>query len=152
MQRSSKTRNPLLLLIETVLPLLLLTAKLLRLNSDMLKLGKYILPVTAFTLLIFTAVCLFVRLVLRKNHVPVLMTLYGLLSVLMLVDSVYCGYTGKLPSVVMLQYAWQLGDVSEAIYENVTFVRLLYAVDIPFWLLYFVFFWWKKRQKKIMTK
>lgn len=139
MQRSSKIRNLLLLFIETILPFFLLTAKLLWLNSDMLRLGKYILPVTAFTLLLFTAVCLFVRLVLRRNHVAVLMTLYTLLSVLMLVDSVYCGYTGKLPSVVMLQYAWQLGDVSEAIYENVTFLRLLYAIDIPFWLLYFVY-------------
>ncbi|MBQ8578136.1 MAG: LTA synthase family protein [Clostridia bacterium] len=135
---NEKRWNLLFFFVETVLPFMLLCGKLWRLNGDMLGLGKYILPMTAFTVVIFAAVCLFVRVGMKKNHVPVFMGLYFALSALMLVDSVYCGYTGKLPSVVMLQYVWQLGDVIEAIYENVTPARLLYAIDVPFWIVYFV--------------
>jgi hypothetical protein len=84
--------------------------------------------------------CLLIRLVFRRDHFPFFMVLYGILSVFMLIDAVYCAYTGKLPSAVMLQYLGQLDGVSDAIYANVTFARLLYAIDIPLWILYAVHF------------
>ena len=89
------------------------------------------------SLVIVGALCCLIRLVLRRDHLPFFMVLYSILSVFMLIDAVYCGYTGKLPSAVMLQYTGQLSGVKEAIFQNVTFARLLYAIDIPLWILYF---------------
>lgn len=140
MQVSQKQQKYLLFCLETLLPFCLLGAKFWALNSGMLHLGSFVLPMTAFSLVLLCAFCLFVRIVLRRDSVPPFMVLYGVISVLMLVDAVYCGYTGKLPSVVMLQYTWQLGDVKEAIFENVTWTRLLYAIDVPLWMVYFIFF------------
>lgn len=137
---SARVRSLLQLLLETVLPLVLLSAKLYALNTDMLKLGAYTLPMLCATLVVFCTLCLLIRLVLHRDHFPFFMVLYGLLSAFMLIDSVYCAYTGKLPSAVMLQYFGQLEDVSDAIYANVTFARLLYAIDVPLWIVYAVHF------------
>ena len=142
-QSTSVMRNirPLLqMILETVLPLGLFAAKLYALNADILKLGDYILPMLCGSLVIVGGLCLLIRLLLRRDHVPFFMVLYGILSAFFLVDAVYSGYTGKLPSAVMLQYTGQLGGVKEAIYENVTFARLLYAIDIPLWIVYFTHF------------
>ena len=144
-QKQNPTRTPsvraiLQLLIELVLPLGLLSAKLFSLNTGMLKLGSYTLPMLCASLVTVGALCLLIRLVFRRDHFPFFMVLYGILSVFMLIDAVYCAYTGKLPSAVMLQYLGQLDGVSDAIYANVTFARLLYAIDIPLWILYAVHF------------
>ena len=142
-QSTSVMRNirPLLqMILETVLPLGLFAAKLYALNADILKLGDYILPMLCGSLVLVGVLCLLIRLLLRRDHVPFFMVLYGILSAFFLVDAVYSGYTGKLPSAVMLQYTGQLGGVKEAIYENVTFARLLYAIDIPLWIVYFTHF------------
>ena len=144
-QKQNPTRTPfvralLQLLIELVLPLGLLSAKLFFLNTGMLKLGSYTLPMLCASLVTVGALCLLIRLVFRRDHFPFFMVLYGILSVFMLIDAVYCAYTGKLPSAVMLQYLGQLDGVSDAIYANVTFARLLYAIDIPLWILYAVHF------------
>ncbi len=128
------------LLIELILPLGLLSAKLFALNTDMLKLGTYTLPMLCASLVTVGVLCLLIRLVFRRDHFPFFMVLYGILSVFMLIDAVYCAYTGKLPSAVMLQYLGQLDGVSDAIYANVTFARLLYAIDVPLWILYAVHF------------
>ncbi len=135
-----KIKKSVPLLLETGLLFLLLFLKSVRVSTDILRLTQFVLPLAAFTVLLFSALGLIIRLVLRRDHMPVLFVLYAVLSALMLVDSVYCGYTGKLPSIVMLRYAWQLGDVSDAIYENVTFSRLLFAIDIPLWIVYFAHF------------
>ena len=144
-QKQNPTRTPfvralLQLLIELVLPLGLLSAKLFSLNTGMLKLGSYTLPMLCASLVTVGVLCLLIRLVFRRDHFPFFMVLYGILSVFMLIDAVYCAYTGKLPSAVMLQYLGQLDGVSDAIYANVTFARLLYAIDIPLWILYAVHF------------
>ena len=144
-QKQNPTRTPsvraiLQLLIELVLPLGLLSAKLVALNTGMLKLGSYTLPMLCASLVTVGALCLLIRLVFRRDHFPFFMVLYGILSVFMLIDAVYCAYTGKLPSAVMRQYLGQLDGVSDAIYANVTFARLLYAIDIPLWILYAVHF------------
>ena len=144
-QKQNPTRTPfvralLQLLIELVLPLSLLSAKLFSLNTGMLKLGSYTLPMLCASLVTVGTLCLLIRLVFRRDHFPFFMVLYGILSVFMLIDAVYCAYTGKLPSAVMLQYLGQLDGVSDAIYANVTFARLLYAIDIPLWILYAVHF------------
>lgn len=144
-QKQNPTRTPfvralLQLLIELVLPLGLLSAKLFSLNTGMLKLGSYTLPMLCASLVTVGTLCLLIRLVFRRDHFPFFMVLYGILSVFMLIDAVYCAYTGKLPSAVMLQYLGQLDGVSDAIYANVTFARLLYAIDIPLWILYAVHF------------
>ena len=128
------------LILELILPLLLLTGKLYALNTNMLRLGVYTWPMLCATLVIVGTRCLVPRLLFRRDHLPFFMILYGVLSVFMLIDAVYCGYTGKLPSAVMLQYTGQLGDITDAIYENVTFTRLLYAIDVPLWILYFTHF------------
>ena len=127
-------------LIETLLPLGLLAGKLCAVNTHMLQLGDYTLPMLCGSLVIVGVLCLLIRLLLRRDHLPFFMTLYCILSAFLLIDSVYCGYTGKLPSAVMLQYAGQLGDVKASIYANVTFTRLLYAIDVPLWILYFTHF------------
>jgi hypothetical protein len=144
-QKQNPTRTPsvralLQLLIELILPLGLLSAKLFSLNTGMLKLGSYTLPMLCASLVTVGVLCLLIRLVFRRDHFPFFMVLYGILSVFMLIDAVYCAYTGKLPSAVMLQYLGQLDGVSDAIYANVTFARLLYAIDIPLWILYAVHF------------
>ena len=138
--RTPSVRALLQLLIELVLPLGLLSAKLFSLNTGMLKLGSYTLPMLCASLVTVGVLCLLIRLVFRRDHFPFFMVLYGILSVFMLIDAVYCAYTGKLPSAVMLQYLGQLDGVSDAIYANVTFARLLYAIDIPLWILYAVHF------------
>ncbi|MBR5219391.1 MAG: LTA synthase family protein, partial [Clostridia bacterium] len=138
--RTPSVRALLQLLIELILPLGLLSAKLFSLNTGMLKLGSYTLPMLCASLVTVGALCLLIRLVFRRDHFPFFMVLYGILSVFMLIDAVYCAYTGKLPSAVMLQYLGQLDGVSDAIYANVTFARLLYAIDIPLWILYAVHF------------
>ena len=138
--RTPSVRALLQLLIELVLPLGLLLAKLFSLNTGMLKLGSYTLPMLCASLVTVGVLCLLIRLVFRRDHFPFFMVLYGILSVFMLIDAVYCAYTGKLPSAVMLQYLGQLDGVSDAIYANVTFARLLYAIDIPLWILYAVHF------------
>ena len=138
--RTPSVRALLQLLIELVLPLGLLSAKLFSLNTGMLKLGSYTLPMLCASLVTVDVLCLLIRLVFRRDHFPFFMVLYGILSVFMLIDAVYCAYTGKLPSAVMLQYLGQLDGVSDAIYANVTFARLLYAIDIPLWILYAVHF------------
>lgn len=132
-------RPVLQILLELILPLVLFAAKLYALNTNMLQLGSYTLPMLCCSLVIVGILCLLIRL-LRRDHFPFFMVLYGILSVFMLIDAVYCAYTGKLPSAVMLQYLGQLGDVSDAIYANVTFARLLYAIDIPLWIIYAVHF------------
>ena len=136
--RSMTLRSFVQLFLELLLPLGLFAAKLYALNTTMLRLGSYTLPMLCGSLVIVGALCLLIRLLLRRDHFPFLMVLYGIISVFMLIDAVYCAYTGKLPSAVMLQYLGQLGGVSDAIYTNVTFARLLYAVDIPLWILYAV--------------
>ncbi len=128
------------ILIELILPLGLFAAKLYALNTNMLQLGVYTLPMLCCSLVIVGVLCLLIRLLLRRDHFPCFMILYGIISVFMLIDSVYCAYTGKLPSAVMLQYVGQLDGVSDAIYANVTFGRLLYAIDIPLWIIYAVHF------------
>lgn len=128
------------ILLELVLPLGFFTAKLYALNTNMLLLGSYTLPILCCSLVIVGLLCLLIRLLFRRDHFPFFMGLYGVLSVFMLIDAVYCGYTGKLPSAVMLQYVGQLGGVSEAIYQNITFTRLLYAIDLPLWIIYAVHF------------
>ena len=138
--RTPSVRALLQLLIELVLPLGLLSAKLFSLNTGMLKLGSYTLPMLCASLVTVGVLWLLIRLVFRRDHFPFFMVLYGILSVFMLIDAVYCAYTGKLPSAVMLQYLGQLDGVSDAIYANVTFARLLYAIDIPLWILYAVHF------------
>ena len=138
--RTPSVRALLQMLIELVLPLGLLSAKLFSLNTGMLKLGSYTLPMLCASLVTVGVLCLLIRLVFRRDHFPFFMVLYGILSVFMLIDAVYCAYTGKLPSAVMLQYLGQLDGVSDAIYANVTFARLLYAIDIPLWILYAVHF------------
>ena len=146
MSQSSSTkftallRPGLQLLLETLLPLGLFCAKLWALNTDILKVGDYALPMLCGSLVIVGVLCLLIRLLLRRDHMPFFMTLYGILSVFFLIDAVYSGYTGKLPSAVMIQYTGQLGGVKEAIYQNVTFARLLYAIDIPLWIVYFTHF------------
>ncbi|MBQ7300977.1 MAG: LTA synthase family protein [Clostridia bacterium] len=132
-----QARTVLQFIIELLLPLLLLAGKLYALNTDMLRLGVYTWPMLCGSLVIVGALCCLIRLVLRRDHLPFFMVLYSILSVFMLIDAVYCGYTGKLPSAVMLQYTGQLSGVKEAIFQNVTFARLLYAIDIPLWILYF---------------
>lgn len=127
-------------LIEILLPLGLFAGKLYAVNTHMLQLGEYTLPMLCGSLVIVGVLCLLIRLLLRRDHLPFFMTLYGILSAFLLIDSVYCGYTGKLPSAVMLQYTGQLTDVKEAIYANVTFTRLLYAIDVPLWIIYFTHF------------
>ncbi len=127
------------LLLELLLPLVLFAAKLFALNTGMLKLGIYTLPMLCFSFVTVGILCLLIRLVFRRDHFPFFMVLYGILSVFMLIDAVYCAYTGKLPSAVMLQYLGQLDGVSDAIYANVTFARLLYAIDVPLWILYAVY-------------
>ncbi len=132
-------RPVLQILLELILPFVLFAAKLYALNTDMLQLGRYTLPMLCCSLAIVGTLCLLLRL-LRRDHFPCFMVLYGVLSIFMLIDAVYCAYTGKLPSAVMLQYFGQLGGVSDAIYANVTFARLLYAIDIPLWIIYAVHF------------
>ena len=140
MKRSGckKPYSTLIFCIETVLPLLLLCAKLTALNLTLIDMSWYTPAMVAFSLLLITGVCLLVRLALCRSHVPFLMTVYCILSIVLLIDTVYSGYTNKLPSAIMLQYTGQLEDVSDAILANVTFGRLLYAVDVPLWILYFI--------------
>lgn len=128
------------ILLELIVPLGFFSAKLYALNTNMLLLGSYTLPILCFSLVIVGVLCLLIRLLFRRDHFPFFMGLYGILSVFMLIDAIYCAYTGKLPSVVMLQYLGQLGGVSEAIYQNITFTRLLYALDLPLWIIYAVHF------------
>ncbi len=128
------------MLIETGLLFLLLFLKSARVNTEILRVGQYVLPIAAFTVLLFSVLSLCIRIFFRRDHMPVVFALYALLSAFMLIDAVYCGYTGKLPSIVMLRYTWQLGDVKEAIFANVTLSRLLYAIDIPVWIVYFTHF------------
>lgn len=128
------------MLIETGLLFLFLFLKSARVNAEILRVGQYVLPIAAFTVLLFSALAFCIRIIFRRDHMPVLFGIYAVLSVFMLIDAVYCGYTGKLPSAVMLRYTGQLGDVKEAIYANVTLSRLLYAIDIPVWIVYFTHF------------
>ena len=97
-------RQYLQLILEVLLPFGLFGAKLRALNTDILQLGDYTLPMLCGSLVIVGVLCLLIRLLLRRDHIPFFMTLYGILSVFFLVDAVYSGYTGKLPSAVMLQY------------------------------------------------
>ncbi len=140
MKHFTFTKKSVPVVIETVLLFLLLFLKSARVSTDILKLGQFVLPVAMFSVVIFAVLSLLIRLGFRRDHIPVCFGLYTLVSVFLLIDAVYCGYTGKLPSIVMLRYTGQLGDVSSAIFENVTFSRLLYAIDIPLWILYFVHF------------
>lgn len=139
-QQNGILRPVLQLLLELLLPLILFAAKLYALNTNMLQLGRYTPPMLCFSLVIVGALCCLIRLLLRRDHFPCFMVLYGILSVFMLIDAVYCAYTGKLPSAVMLQYVGQLDGVSDAIYANVTAARLLYAIDIPLWIVYAIHF------------
>ena len=140
MQIPATVKSRMQFVLETILPTVLLACKLYALNTRMLYLGSYTWPMLCFSLVLMCGIGLLVRTVLRRDNVPVFFVLYGILSALMLVDSVYCGYTGKLPSAVMLQYAGLLDDVKETIYNNVTCTRLLYAIDVPLWIVYFTHF------------
>ncbi len=135
---SKKPYSSLLFFIETALPLLLLTVKFSALNLTLMDMAWYTPAMVAFSLLLVTGVCLLIRFGLCRSHVPFLMTFYSVIGIVLLIDTVYSGYTNKLPSVIMLQYTGQLEDVSAAILENVTFGRLLYALDIPLWIAYFI--------------
>ncbi len=139
--RNSKTYRcaVLLFVIETVLPFVLLSLKMWAVNTTLLEIGSFTPAMVAFSLVLVGMVCCLIRFGLRRSHVPFLWIVYSFISVVLMVDVVYSGYTNKLPSAVMLQYTGQLGDVSDAILENVTFGRILYAIDIPLWIVYFLY-------------
>ncbi|MBO4264506.1 MAG: sulfatase-like hydrolase/transferase [Clostridia bacterium] len=75
-----------------------------------------------------------------KARPTLLFALYAVLSVILLIDSVYYAYVSKLPSVISLKYAKQLTDVSNTVLSLVTPARLLYVADLPLWLIYFINF------------
>ena len=120
-----------LILLETVLPFLLFACKSAAISITILDLGAFTLPVTALSVFILAVLCLFVRGVLHARHTPTLFALYSVFCFIFFIDAIYSGYTGKLPSAVMLQYTGQLEDVSDVILENITLTRILYVIDLP---------------------
>ncbi len=70
----------------------------------------------------------------------ILSIFYSLLSVILLVDIVYYSYFNALPSVVMLDQAGQLGDVSDSVRSLLTLRNLLFVIDLPFVVLYLLKF------------
>ena len=125
-----------LILMETVLPFLLFACKSAAISITILELGAFTLPVTALSVFILAVLCLFVRGVLHARHTPTLFVLYSVFCFIFFIDAIYSGYTGKLPSAVMLQYTGQLEDVSDVILENITLTRILYVIDLPLWIPY----------------
>lgn len=71
---------------------------------------------------------------------------YIILSVIMLVDVVYYSYFNALPSVMMLDQAGQLTDVSDSVRFLLTLRNLLLVIDIPFVVFYLLKFEKKDRE------
>ena len=68
----------------------------------------------------------------------------------MLVDVVYYSYFNALPSVVMLNQAKNLADVSDSVKSLLTLRNLLFVLDLPFVVFYL--FKFEKKDKEYPSK
>ncbi|MGF7057902.1 sulfatase-like hydrolase/transferase [Brassicibacter mesophilus] len=82
----------------------------------------------------------------NKRSLIVLIT-YSLISIIMLVDTVYYTYFNQLPSIVVIKQISQLGAVGESVGYVLKPINMLMIIDIiPIWIYYYL------RRKKLIFK
>lgn len=93
--------------------------------------------VFAVTLLISFTYLLIAYKYIKKHKHLIIFILYGLFSVLMFADVLYCLYFNRLLSLSLQSQIKQLPGVTNVIAGIINIWVLLFIIDLPFLLLYF---------------
>lgn len=73
-----------------------------------------------------------------KNKKTYQVVFYGFVTFMMFADIMYYSYFESLTSVVLLKQVSQIGAITESIKKLVTWDKVLFLIDIPFVLYYFI--------------
>lgn len=101
-----------------------------------LKLAEFVLPISLASVAIFAFSYALVSLFFPRKARSFIFILYFIVSVFMVIDSVYYEYTSKLPSIALLGMLWQVNDVSATVESLIELRHVLMIIDLPIWVIY----------------